>query len=128
MAGDHLLNTPLCQRCRAPITPGARYCDNCGAPLFEENTDQEVREESISNFDRITRELGLIWTWVLRGRPGLKQTDGKEAWKLLKRARKLGFDSILQRFKEDSKWQGGMIQDRGWDPEGTPLVKQMPPL
>ena len=31
-----------CPRCHSPVVLGARYCENCGATQFEENTEPQL--------------------------------------------------------------------------------------
>ena len=61
----------------------------------------------------ISAELGLLWYWVLRGREGIRHTDGKEAWKQLKRAWTLGL-----RFVNDEQYRFRMRTENGWDEQG----------
>ena len=84
--GEGHLDSQQCELCNDIVVPGARYCENCGNQLFMAETPVEILGETNSNFHRVSNELGLVWHWILRGRPGLRLTEGKAAKKLLKRA------------------------------------------
>ena len=79
----------ICLRCNSPVLPGSRFCDTCGAATFIDPDDAASAGQDERIFIEVTQALGLLWRWILRGRDGVRYSDGKEAWKLLKRARKM---------------------------------------
>ena len=117
--GDAHINSPRCTACGSVIVAGAAYCEVCGTALFDPNDDDDLANQAADNFQRVSDEFGLIWHWVLRGRTGLRLPEGKDSWKLLKRARNVGFVDIISRFVEDSQFRYRMITERGWDEQGV---------
>ena len=90
-------------RCGAFNDAGSVYCTFCKYKLDQSN-DADLN----SMVESVRKDYGIRFVTVVRGFGSKESNERKAARKYLKRARKLGFTSIKNRFENDDDFASHM--------------------